>query len=242
MNKTTNIQNLELSKIENILESGKILAAILQLDTFESTSITDSSVSLRHRISKRILDTFNPILIESKYKEIAELIYPRIDKYLPDGLFYDCEKAFSLYDSFYYFSITELALYFLTRAANLNHNEAQARLAEYYYKGIYIEKDDNLAFEYMKKASDSDNALAINNLGYFYYEGIGTTINYKLAFEHLYKAYQMGETCSLNELGHMLYTGKGTIQNIDLAIEIWNKGKDLGDEDCSQSLSRYIYF
>ena len=25
---------------------------------------TDSSVSLRHRISKRILDTFNPILIE----------------------------------------------------------------------------------------------------------------------------------------------------------------------------------
>lgn len=242
MNNTTNIQNQELSKIESILESGKILAAILQLDTFESTSITDSSVSLRHRISKRLLDTFNPILIESKYKEIAELIYPRIEKYLPDGLFNDSEKAFNLFDSFFYFSVIELAMYFLTRAANLNHKEAQARLAEYYYKGIYIEKDDILAYEYMKKAADSDNSLAINNLGYFYYEGIGTTINYELAFEHLYKAYQMGETCSLNELGYMLYTGKGTTQNIDLAIELWNKGKDLGDEDCSQSLSRYIYF
>lgn len=240
MNNTTNIQNQELSKIESLLESGKILAAILQLDTFELTSITDSSVSLRHRISKRILDTFNPILIESKYKEIAELIYPRIEKYLHDGLFNDSEKAFSLYDSFFYFSVIELAMYFLTRAANLNHKEAQARLAEYYYKGIYIEKDDILAFEYMKKAADSDNSLAINNLGYFYYEGIGTDINYELAYEYLYKAYKMGETCSLNELGNMLYTGKGTTQNIDLAIELWNKGKDMGDEDCSQSLSRYM--
>ena len=240
MNNTTNFQNQELSKIESILESGKILAAILQLDTFESTSITDSSVSLRHRISKRLLDTFNPILIESKYKEIAELIYPRIENYLPDGLFNDSEKAFSLYDSFFYFSVIELAMYFLTRSANLNHKEAQARLAEYYYKGIYIEKDDILAFEYMKKAADSDNSLAINNLGYFYYEGIGTDINYELAYEYLYKAYKMGETCSLNELGNMLYTGKGTTQNIDLAIELWNKGKDMGDEDCSQSLSRYM--
>lgn len=242
MNNTTNIQNQELSKIESLLESGKILAAILQLDTFESTNITDSSVSLRHMISKRILDTFNPILIESKYKEIAELIYPRIENYLPDGLFNDSEKAFSLYDSFFYFSVIELAMYFLTRAANLNHKEAQARLAEYYYKGIYIEKDDILAFEYMKKAADSDNSLAINNLGYFYYEGIGTEINYELAYEHLYKAYQMGETCSLNELGHLLYTGKGIPQNIDLAIEFWNTGKDLGDEGCRRSLNRYICF
>lgn len=236
MNKQNNSQNLELTTIEEALKLGRLLVAMNMLDTFEKTNTTNETISLRSKISNKLLELFDPSLASSKHFEISQAIYKEIQTSLPEGLFYNADKAFSLFSAFNYYGISQLATYFLKRAADLNHKEAQSRLAEYYYKGNNVEKDDSLAFMYMKMAADSEIVLAHNNLGYFYFEGIGTEVNYELAFKHMYKAYEMGETLSLNELGYMLFTGKGTEKNINLAYEIWNKGKALGDEDCIESL------
>lgn len=54
----------------------------------------------------------------------------------------------------------EIALKYLTPAANKGHARAQEVLGYIYARGYGVEKNDKLAFEWMKKSAENGNGLA----------------------------------------------------------------------------------
>ena len=84
---------------------------------------------------------------------------------------------------------TEKIVFYLNKAAALDHPAACYKLSDCYLKGIEgYPKDMFQAFIYMKKAADLGHVDACAKLAYMYYNGIGCEKNIELAKEYKAKA------------------------------------------------------
>jgi hypothetical protein len=233
-------QQFKLETIEEFFKQNQFYLALTLLDDFDSQCFNRASFALRLKLTRLIMNRFNPENISSSDMEYAPLLHFELEENFPEAMLTDANKAFKLYQIFYGLDLLEFAMYFLTRAANLNHALAQSKLGMYYYYGRFFDKDDKMAFKWLKLAAEYDICLAQNNLGYFYFEGIGTEVNYELAYKYLYEAYEQGETISFGELGFMLFHGRGVDKDIDKALDFWNRGKAIKDDHCIEYLYKYV--
>jgi TPR repeat protein len=65
----------------------------------------------------------------------------------------------------------------IIEAATTGNKRAQSKLAGFYFKGDWLEKDDKKAFHYASLSANQGYGYSMFYLGYFYEFGIGTAID-----------------------------------------------------------------
>ena len=94
----------------------------------------------------------------------------------------------------------EQAFLYLTLAAQQNNPTAVRLLAEFFQKGIVVEKDLSKAFDLYKVAAGLGEVLAQHNLACMYQIGDGVARNIQLACDWFEKAIIQGHQPSLQSL------------------------------------------
>ena len=222
--------------------AGLFFEAFDLLDAIDQKRFSQESFRLRIYFANSILIMLNPEnehLDDEAVRETFKQLYPIVKAHIYKGFFTDAYQAHVLYKTFGKHVFIDFAYYFLRRAAQLGHPDAQIDLALEYYHGGLLPKNHTLAFAWTKKVADTGNRIGLNNLGNFYFLGVGTEVNYELAFKYMHEAMLMGETISYNELGYLSYHGLGTEKDIDKAIDIWEKGAALNNTECIHYLEQY---
>lgn len=91
----------------------------------------------------------------------------------------------------------EYAMAFFKAAAALGHMDAMGNIAEMYYEGEKVERNDTLALSWAKMLYDSQHPFGLYIYGRAYYEGHGLAKNKKLGEQLLKKVAEMKHTNSL---------------------------------------------
>lgn len=94
----------------------------------------------------------------------------------------------------------EQAFLYLTLAAQQNNPTAIRLLAEFFQKGIVVEKDLSKTFDLYKAAAELGDVLAQHNLACMYQIGDGVARNIQLACDWFEKAITQGHQPSLQSL------------------------------------------
>ncbi|HPQ50531.1 MAG TPA: tetratricopeptide repeat protein, partial [Alphaproteobacteria bacterium] len=95
----------------------------------------------------------------------------------------------------------------LQQSADDGDAEAQYELAERYFHGNGVEKDDGQAFEWFKQAANQELAKAQHALGLCYFYGIGVEKNKEIAFEWCEKASRQNFAMASYNCGVMQESG-----------------------------------
>ena len=119
------------------------------------------------------------------------------------------------------------ALYWLTKAGEQNHIEAQNKLGNLYMSNNSgIVQDYTKAIEWYTKAANNGWAAAQNDLGYMYGTGKGVNRDYAKALEWYLKAANQGSATAQKNLGIMYYNGDGMDKNYKEAERWFNEAID----------------
>ena len=87
------------------------------------------------------------------------------------------------------------------KSADLGYVDAQLVIADMYYEGRGIRKDNTKAFEYYSKSAEQGNEIAQYNLAVLYLKGEGVKINIVKAFEYFEKSSSNNYENAKNALG-----------------------------------------
>ena len=109
-----------------------------------------------------------------------------------------------------------------------NHPKALLALADLYYEGRYINKNQKHAFSLTLKAAQTGSAEALNNLGFMYKSGIGTNKNLSKAFDSFSLAASKGFPPALYNTGLCFESGDGIEKNIIEAVDYYRKAANEG--------------
>ncbi len=101
----------------------------------------------------------------------------------------------------------EKAFPLLLRSVSAGYMPANAKIAEYYEKGIGTEVDRKAAFRHYKAAVDAGDYRGLEGLGRCYAGGIGVAFNFDLAVSYLTRAKKEGSLTADREL-YRLYENK----------------------------------
>lgn len=101
----------------------------------------------------------------------------------------------------------EAAFPLLLRSVSAGYMPANAKIAEYYEKGIGTEVDRGAAYRHYKAAVDAGDYRGYEGLGRCYARGIGVAFNFDLAVSYLTKAKKEGSVTADKEL-YRLYENK----------------------------------
>jgi TPR repeat protein len=109
------------------------------------------------------------------------------------------------------------------------HNvQAQEQLANLYYYGLGVSKDETKAAELYQKAADQGYAAAQINLGSLYVNGTGVTKDVGKAAELFQKAADQGLAMGQALLGLLYTNGTGVAKDVEKAAELYQKAADQG--------------
>ncbi|PTL93902.1 hypothetical protein C6W89_01760 [Halomonas sp. SYSU XM8] len=80
----------------------------------------------------------------------------------------------------------EKARYWFTKAAEQGDAESATQLAQIYYKGLGVPKDDKVAFEWLKRAENMpfEGRMSHSGLAMCYEQGIGTEVDLVQAYKY----------------------------------------------------------
>ena len=115
------------------------------------------------------------------------------------------------------------------KAAEQGDVHAQITLAEMYFEGRGVSKDEKKAAELYEKAAEQGDLDAQVNLGWMYQKGKGEPQDYKKAFELYEKAAAQGFAHAQVNLGTLYEQGQGVPQDYKKAVELYEKAADQGE-------------
>ncbi|PXW46521.1 TPR repeat protein [Klebsiella oxytoca] len=113
-------------------------------------------------------------------------------------------------------------------AAEQGHVFSYNKLAQKYYIGADVEKDDTQAAYWFTRAAESGHISAQHNLGTLYRDGVGVEANAQEAFKWFMQAALQGDDKSQYTVGFMYKSGSGIEQNQTLAFEWYLKSAEQG--------------
>ena len=106
----------------------------------------------------------------------------------------------------------------------------QYDLAQRYFKGDGVEKDEKTGIKLLHMAAEQNHARACDMLGWLYRDGNhGTRQNYKKAAEWYQRAAELGHSSSQHYLGVMYSLGRGVRKDGNKAVEWIGKAADQGN-------------
>lgn len=113
-------------------------------------------------------------------------------------------------------------------AAEQGHVFSYNKLAQKYFIGADVEKDDTQAAYWFTRAAESGHISAQHNLGTLYRDGVGVEANAQEAFKWFMQAALQGDDKSQYAVGFMYKSGSGIEQNQTLAFEWYLKSAEQG--------------
>ncbi|HCB1500173.1 TPA: SEL1-like repeat protein [Klebsiella michiganensis] len=113
-------------------------------------------------------------------------------------------------------------------AAVQGHVFSYNKLAQKYYIGADVEKDDTQAAYWFTRAAESGHISAQHNLETLYRDGVGVEANAQEAFKWFMQAALQGDDKSQYSVGFMYKSGSGIEQNQMLAFEWYLKAAEQG--------------
>lgn len=126
------------------------------------------------------------------------------------------------------------------KAAEQDHAFSYNKLAEKYYAGADVEKDDAQAAYWYIRAAESGHISAQHNVGVLYRDGVGVEKNAQKAFEWYMQAALQGDDKSQYAVGVMYETGSGIEQNLTLAFEWYLKSAEQGNSWSQLELAKML--
>jgi TPR repeat protein len=113
----------------------------------------------------------------------------------------------------------------------------QYDLAQRYFKGDGVDKDEKIGVQLLLLAAEQNHARACEMLGCLYRDGRhGTRQNYKKAAEWYQRAAELGYSSSQHYLGAMYLHGRGVRKDGDKAVEWMCKAADQGNAAAMRDL------
>ncbi len=129
------------------------------------------------------------------------------------------------------------SLYIYCRAYAMAKNaDALVELANCYYRGWGIEKDEKRSTALDYEAAKLGNIEGTYNLGIDYFQGIGIKQNYKKAYQLFKVAAYHGHVDAQYNLALCFYKGHGVKQDYEKAIEWFEEAAILGSDKAQCSL------
>lgn len=147
----------------------------------------------------------------------------------------DVSSGFNLALFYYYKKEYRECLSYLLDGANNNHIQSLKMLAEFYYKGIAVIKDDDVAINFYKKLVSLGDGKSLFNVGIIEFN----RKNYDQAFQYLHQASECGDDRALSCLSDCYAMGYGVEQSLEKAINILTIGANKNNKNCLIKLSRY---
>jgi|GEM_PF-3702103 len=231
----------QLELVDTVFSIGKIFPGLYLLDRFELKRVTEESYHLRNHFCDVLIGFFDPEKVPLEFKQNVIQFFEVLKDNLPDAMVKDAHKAYKIYQTFHNYGLhDEIETYFLHRAAQLKHADAQATLGYCYAKGIKLSAHPKKAFMYTLKSALQNNKTGLNNLGSLYFEGIGTPKNVEKAYTYMKQAFDLGDRDSCNDLGLMLYEGLGVQADQVAAHKLWLLGKRYNSVGCDYYLQTYF--
>lgn len=105
------------------------------------------------------------------------------------------------------------AAFWLTKAANLGHMDAQLRLGLLYLEGLGVPQDDDIAVAWIRKSAEQKHEWAYYELGMMYLKGRGLPQNDVEAAAWFLKAARLMDLDASYQLGVMYLEGRGMLQD-----------------------------
>jgi len=120
------------------------------------------------------------------------------------------------------------ALQLLTKAAEANCFNAQAKLAKWYRDGTLIGRDPEKAFYWYKEAAKSGDPETKCNLGWCFATGFGCTKNPILSATYFYNAAAAGVVAAQYNYAKCLELGNGEKKDLARAAEYYRRAANAG--------------
>lgn len=150
---------------------------------------------------------------DEKYKSLAEFFGLEKEYYTCGGLGnkYTTEE----YDMVYKVS---------SILAKRNYAQAQAILANFYEKGMFVKQDYKKAYYWYKKSMDGGLYIGAQKIADMYYNGFYVRQDYKKAFNMYNKIQDKNKKIKMI-LSSMYATGKGTKKNMKKACKLYKESQ-----------------
>jgi serine/threonine protein kinase len=123
---------------------------------------------------------------------------------------------------------SELALSWLTKAADSGDPVAQYEIGAMYDYGNGVARDSSIAERWYQKSAEQGNPKAQNSLGDLYYNGEGIPVNFQQAHYWYQRAAEQGNRDAQNNLGETLLLGKGAPVNLAEGVNWIRKSAEQG--------------
>mmetsp|Transcript_111496 Transcript_111496/g.296329 ORF Transcript_111496/g.296329 Transcript_111496/m.296329 type:complete len:377 (-) Transcript_111496:115-1245(-) len=128
--------------------------------------------------------------------------------------------------------------YWLKRAADGGHAQAQYRLGDLLLSGAELKKNETWAAQYLEPAAEQGHVRAQEAIGLMYRTGTGVELDTETAAGWLTKAAQDGDALSAYTLGCMIRVGEsGGRPDPELALYWLTKAADQGHIQAAEDLA-----
>ena len=159
-------------------------------------------------------ENYRPVVIDEARFEIAHGTELRTDASTGSGT----SAAKEAYESGDFTSARKM----FAAAADKGDPEAIHHLANLYYRGHGVEKDNAKALVLLEEAASSDYVLSLATLGGMYLSGDGVTQDYQKAFDYFLRAAELGHLQSIVKVSQFYLSGAGVKQS-DKTAAYWFK-------------------
>jgi hypothetical protein len=138
----------------------------------------------------------------------------------------------------------EVAEGLLRGAARAGDSEAQHALGQFYFFGIWVDRNARQAFTWFRKAAEQGHAGAQDFMGKAYSLSLGfsrdcgVTPNDSEAVEWFRKAAKQGHPAARYDLARQLWRGEGTVKDAAEAARLWRQLAEEGHAPSQSMLGR----
>lgn len=130
------------------------------------------------------------------------------------------------------------AIAILKAAFDDGYNNAANCLADAYFAGDSVAKDETLAFDWLLRGAERGDRRTMAILGHYLVAGSHGKQDVPRGVAYLYDAMNRGFTSACLWLGALYEQGHGVERNPNMARMLFEKGSMLGDEECGFALDR----
>ena len=194
-------------------------------DCYEDGNITDDE----RRILNNLKNKYG--ISEERAKELEESIKMELDLQDSESV----GESENLQDSEPVCESEKNFEWYLS-AAQMGDVEAQIKIAEMYFDGDEVQKDEKKAFYWYLKAAESGDAEAQFCVSRFYYYGKETEEDDEKAFEWCIKAANQGFVEAEFGVGELYFNGQGVEENDRLAHQWFLKAAGNGNADAQYKI------
>jgi len=163
---------------------------------------------------------YSPLLGKDYEKQLEEEFNKEESRFDPNK-WWSLDEEDGLYDAKDDFRATK-------EFAEEGKVEDMRRLADKYFEGKVVKKNEVEAFRWYKRAAEKGDEYSWYMVGLMYVEGIGVEKNLAEGFKILRKQADNGDTRAMLYLGKMYLDGIGTAKNPDEALRLYKKAAEKG--------------